>query len=257
MPLGTVKSLIFGFSAIMILLRAYKELSARELFESQCVQPLESAGLASLSNNISFEDAALVRKIQEGDVDAFEHLVLKYQDRVYNICLRTVGHAEDARDLAQETFLKAFDAINRFEHKSSFYTWLFRIAVNLSISWRRRDRKIKMLSLSGDGDGEPGLESRLADVDQASRLRGEVRDSEMLEPPEELKRRETQQAVAHALQRLDEDQRMILVLRDIESLDYNAIAGILDLPLGTVRSRLHRARLAMRDLLRPVMEKVG
>ncbi len=215
--------------------------------------------MASLSNNISFEDAALVRKIQEGDVDAFEHLVLKYQDRGYNICLRTVGHAEDARDLAQETFLKAFDAISRFEHKSSFYTWLFRIAVNLSISWRRRDRKIKMLSLSGgDGDdGEPGLESKLADTDQAARLRSEVRDSEMLEPPEELKRRETRQAVADALRQLDEDQRMILVLRDIESLDYKAIAEILDLPLGTVRSRLHRARLAMRDLLRPVMEKVG
>ena len=126
----------------MIPLRAYKELSVRELFKPQCVQPLESAWLASLSNNISFEDAALVRKIQEGDVDAFEHLVLKYQDRVYNICLRTVGHAEDARDLAQETFLKAFDAISRFEHKSSFYTWLFRIAVNLSISSRRRDRKV-------------------------------------------------------------------------------------------------------------------
>ncbi|MCH8912834.1 MAG: sigma-70 family RNA polymerase sigma factor [Planctomycetes bacterium] len=248
--------MIFGFAAIKIRLEAYKELSVRELFEPQCVQPLESAGLASLSNNISFEDAALVRKIQEGDVDAFEHLVLKYQDRVYNICLRTVGHAEDARDLAQETFLKAFDAISRFEHKSSFYTWLFRIAVNLSISSRRRDRKIKMLSLSG-GDGEPGLESRLADTDQAARLRGEVRDNEMLEPPEELKRRETQQAVAGALRQLDEDQRVILVLRDIESLDYKAIAEILDLPLGTVRSRLHRARLAMRDLLRPVMEKVG
>ena len=242
----------------MIPLKAYKELSVRELFQPQCVQPLESAGLASLSNNISFEDAALVRKIQEGDVDAFEHLVLKYQDRVYNICLRTVGHAEDARDLAQETFLKAFDAISRFEHKSSFYTWLFRIAVNLSISSRRRDRKIKMLSLSGGGDdGEPGLESRLADTDQASRLRNEVRDSEMLEPPEQLKRRETQRAVAKALGQLDEDQRVILVLRDIESLDYKAIAEILDLPLGTVRSRLHRARLAMRDLLRPVMEKVG
>ena len=86
----------------MILRRAYKELSVRELFKPQCVQPLESAWLASLSKNISFEDAALVRKIQEGDVDAFEHLVLKYQDRVYNICLRTVGHAEDARDLAHQ-----------------------------------------------------------------------------------------------------------------------------------------------------------
>ncbi|MCH8965896.1 MAG: hypothetical protein IIB58_13100, partial [Planctomycetes bacterium] len=84
--------MIFGFAAIKIRLKAYKELSVRELFELQCVQPLESAGLASLSKNISFEDAALVRKIQEGDVDAFEHLVLKYQDRVYNICFRTVGH---------------------------------------------------------------------------------------------------------------------------------------------------------------------
>ncbi len=212
--------------------------------------------MASLPDNISFEDAAVVRSVQQGEIGAFEHLVVKYQDRVYNICLRMMGHREDARDLAQETFIKAFDAINKFEHKSSFYTWLFRIAVNLSISRRRRDRKIKMYSLSGDDD-ETDLEKRLTHGDQALKLRGAARDSLGLEPSERLGREETRQAVARALQTLDDEQRTILVLRDIESLDYATIADILELPLGTVRSRLHRARRALGELLRPVMEKAG
>lgn len=217
---------------------------------------LESAWLASLPDNISFQDAALVRKTQEGGIAAFEQLVLKYQDRVFNICLRTTGHREDARDLAQETFIRAFEGINRFEHKSSFYTWLFRIAVNLSISHRRRDQKFKMYSLSGDDD-QGGLESQLAQTDQAVKLRAVSGHEDGLQPPDLLKRQETRRAVAEALQRLDEDQRMILILREIESLDYAAIAEILELPLGTVRSRLHRARLALRELLKPVLEKVG
>ena len=212
--------------------------------------------MASLPDNISFEDAAVVRSVQQGEIGAFEHLVVKYQDRVYNICLRMMGHSEDARDLAQETFIKAFDAINKFEHKSSFFTWLFRIAVNLSISRRRRDRKINMYSLSGDDD-DSSSEASLAQRDQALKLRGAAQDSLGLEPSERLGREETRQAVARALQTLDDEQRMILVLRDIESLDYATIADILELPLGTVRSRLHRARRALGELLRPVMEKAG
>ncbi len=212
--------------------------------------------MASLPDNISFEDAALVRKTQEGGIAAFEQLVLKYQDRVFNVCLRTTGHREDARDLAQETFIRAFEGINRFEHKSSFYSWLFRIAVNLSISHRRRDKKFKMYSLSGDDD-KGSLESQLAQTDQAVKLRTVSGHEDGLQPPDLLKRQETRRAVADALQRLDEDHRMILILRDIESLDYAAIAEILQLPLGTVRSRLHRARLALRELLKPVLEKVG
>ena len=211
--------------------------------------------MASLSDNISFEDSVLVRKIQAGETGAFENLVLKYQDRVLNICLRIVGHREDARDLAQETFLKAFEGITRFEHKSSFYTWLFRIAVNLSISWRRRDRKLKVYSLRNDGDS--GLGYQPSPRDQAVQLRSALQQGDFAGPAEALARRETQQAVAAALGRLDEDHRVILVLRDMESLDYAAIGEILGLPAGTVRSRLHRARLAIRDLLKPAMGQVG
>lgn len=211
--------------------------------------------MASRSDNISFEDSVLVRKIQAGETGAFENLVLKYQDRVLNICLRIVGHREDARDLAQETFLKAYEAIAGFEHKSSFYTWLFRIAVNLSISWRRRDRKLKVYSLRNDGDS--GLGYQPSPQDQAVQLRSALQQGDLAGPTEALARRETQQAVAAALGRLDEDHRIILVLRDMESLDYAAIGEILGLPAGTVRSRLHRARLAIRDLLKPVMGQVG
>jgi len=212
--------------------------------------------LASLAESISLEDAALVRRIQKGDRSAFEGLVIKYQDRVYNLCLRMVGHAENARDLTQETFIKALDAVDRFEHKSSFYTWLFRIAVNLSISFRRKHGRVKVHSLSGDGDsGDP--DARLCAGNGALPLGGGGHNDDALQPPEVLKRRETRQAVMRALEQLDEEHRAVLVLRDVESMDYQAISNILELPMGTVRSRLHRARLALKELLKPVIHRAG
>lgn len=212
--------------------------------------------MASLPGDMSFEDADLVRKVQAGDVASFAGLVLKYQDRVYNVCLRMSGHAEEARDLAQETFVRAFDGIGRFEHKSGFYTWLFRIAANLALSWRRKERRMRLTSLNGQED-DSGLQAGSNDGDQAVNLRVAGRRAQGEGPPEELRRKETQQAVADALVQLDDDQRIVLVLREIEELDYQAIAEVLGLPIGTVRSRLHRARLAMRDLLKPMMENVG
>ncbi len=206
--------------------------------------------MPSGSENICIEDAALVRRIQEGDVSGFEQLVGKYQDRVYNLCLRMVGHSESARDLAQETFIKAFEAIGRFEHKSGFYTWLFRIAVNLSLSQRRRDGRTRVYSLSGESEDPNGTVEVLGT--QAERLGGRV-DTDRLEPAEHVRLRETRQAVRDALMQLDEQQRVMVVLRDIEELDYQAIAEVLNLPLGTVRSRLHRARLALKELLEPLM----
>lgn len=175
---------------------------------------------------------------------AFESLVLKYQDRVYNVCLRLTHHHEQARDVVQDTFLNALKAIRGFEHNSSFFTWLFRIAVNQAISQRRRQSRFNVVPLDGAGadDGAAG---------QALKLRTMTRST--AQPFDNLNQQERRRAVAAALAELDEDHRAVLVLRDIESLDYQAIAGILDVPVGTVRSRLHRARLAIRDLLTPLL----
>lgn len=209
-----------------------------------------SARLAPRSQNITFEDAALVRQTQEGDIRAFEKLVIKYQDRVFNICVRMVGHHENARDLTQDTFLKALDAIDRFEHRSGFYTWLFRIAVHLCISFRRSNREAKTLSLSGRSEDD-GMEH------QALKLHAMARADRSLQPAAAMQSAETRRAVLDALAELDDDHRVILVLRDMDGLDYGAISDVLEIPIGTVRSRLHRARLAMRELLKPVLEKAG
>jgi len=190
---------------------------------------------------ITLEDALLVRQAQDGDVGAFGRLVSRYQDRVVNICWRICGNLEDAQDLAQETFLHALEKIASYRFEAGFYTWLFRIAVNLALSHRRKARRVTLSLHNGDGkwmgelqkDGRTGRESAAAD-----------------EPLSRLAARELQGRVVEGLDRLEDDYRAIIVLRDIESLDYQQIAEVLDINLGTVKSRLHRARLALRDELR-------
>ncbi|MBN1491759.1 MAG: sigma-70 family RNA polymerase sigma factor [Phycisphaerae bacterium] len=199
---------------------------------------------------IANEDAALVEQTQQGDMTAFARLVVKYQDRVYNTCWRLCGHAEDAQDLTQEVFLRALAAIDRFQGKAGFYTWLFRIAVNQTISHRRKQRGGVHLSLH-DGDG-----LRLADTQAAGLVRrtGVVRRED---PGDVLATREAQQAVLRVLGEMEDDYRVVLVLRDIEGFDYQQIAEILDIAVGTVKSRLHRARMAMKDKLGPLVAAPG
>lgn len=187
------------------------------------------------------DDAVLVESARSGDMNAFSRLVLKYQDRVLNTCWRVCGRQEDAEDLAQETFLKAMESIGSFRQQSGFYTWLFRIAVNVSISHRRRRARALKLSLHAD-DGQ--LEAQA--VRPAGRIAGQ-------DPSARLTAMETQQLVADGLSGLDDDQRAIIVLRDVEGLDYQQISEVLELPVGTVKSRLHRARLELRDRLKPML----
>lgn len=175
----------------------------------------------------------------------FGRLIARYQDRVYNLCLRMCGNASDAEDYTQEAFIKAMQSIDRFDGRSRFYTWLFRIAVNVAISGRRKGGRDAMRSLEGgrargadDGHGSPG--DRLAAATSG--------------PMEQAAVREEHAMVLAALAELDEEHRAAVVLRDIESLDYSEIAEVLGVAVGTVKSRLHRARLALRDRLRPMME---
>lgn len=186
---------------------------------------------------LTAEDTDLVNQCRRGDPSAFGGLVARYQDRVFNACLRLCGNRSDAEEFAQEAFVKAYVSLDRFDGRASFYTWLFRIAVNLTISAHRKARPGPMVSMHArvaDGDGQ-GI---------ADRIQG---NGEM--PDERCASSERDLAVARALASLDEEHKSVVVLRDIEALGYTEIAEILGVPTGTVKSRLHRARLALREIL--------
>lgn len=196
----------------------------------------------------SLDDEALVERVRGGDTGAFGRLVCRYQDRVVNTCWRICGNIEDAQDLAQEAFLHALQAIGSFQKRSRFYTWLFRIAVNVSITHRRKRAKAVTLSLHGP-DGEWRGDH------QAAKLVGRVSD-EAATPPTKLSAQETEGRLLQGLEQLDDDHRAIVVLSDIEGMGYQQIAEILDLPIGTVKSRLHRARMELRDRLKAEVDGI-
>jgi RNA polymerase sigma-70 factor (ECF subfamily) len=193
------------------------------------VEPNRVTGETGLS------DESLVVRAQGGSLAAFEELVVRYQDRVYSLCLRMSRSHADALDLAQTAFLRAFEALPRFQARSSFYTWLFRIAMNAAISRRRRAVAAGEVSLDGQPGGarmacRPG---RVSQDDPAARLEDQERSDRL----------------AAALSDLDEEFRAAVLLKDVEDLDYATIAEILDVPVGTVKSRIHRGRLLLRAAL--------
>jgi RNA polymerase sigma-70 factor, ECF subfamily len=206
------------------------------------------------SDNTVGRDSELLRKAQAGDRGAFGQIVVLYQDRLYNALLRVVGDAEEARELTQETFTRALVKLDSFRGEAGPYTWLFRIGVNLAISQLRKIQRHRTFSLDRPGAGK----SRHTEgEDQASGLLDRVAQDPSASPAEVAERREQHQQVLAALGRLDAEYRAVLVMRDIEGFDYQQMAEVLGLPLGTLKSRLFRARLALRDELRPYMEVKG
>ena len=195
---------------------------------------------------IAFDDALLVERCRKGDMQAFGSLVAKYQDRIYNLIFRMHQRPADAEELTQETFLKALENLPRFRGQSQFYTWLFRIAANLTISHRRRHGRLRFASLTaGDDDGEGS---------QADHLTAAMAERRSPGPEADAMTAETRRQVAAALEELDEEFRLVLVLRDIEDMDYGQIASVLDVPVGTIKSRLHRARCALREKLEDIVK---
>ncbi len=204
----------------------------------------ESFLLADVTSN-SHADADLIRQVRAGDAASFGPLVAKYQDRVYNACWRICGHAEDARDLTQEAFIKAYESMDSFAGQSGFYTWLFRIAVNLSISHRRKTSRRVTMPLTHEPDSW-SINRQAAGLAGARNGDGD--------PAHKAGRTETHAQVVAALNELDVDQRAVVVLKDIEDLDYEQIASILSVPKGTVKSRIHRARMALREKLQGMLD---
>jgi len=203
-------------------------------------------------DNACSREQQLLRDAQKGDRAAYGQLVIAYQDRLYNAVLRLIGDREEARELTQEAFTRGLMKINSFRGDASPYTWLFRIAVNLAISQLRKVQRHRTFSLSSSGRGGNG-NGRNGQDDQASSLIDRLAQDRDVSPAHSLEHRETGQQVLAALGRLDSEYRAVLVMRDIEGFDYQQMAEVLDLPLGTLKSRLFRARLALRDELKDYM----
>lgn len=179
------------------------------------------------------DDAELIEQTLAGRSAAFGTLVRKYQNRLYNVVYHILGDAVEAEDAVQEAFVHAYLKLGQFEGKSNFYTWLYRIAFRAAIDLRRNRKHCRACGGMAEETG------KLPD-----RAEG---------PTERLESIERQALVRKALSRLDEEHRTVLVLRELEGFCYETIAEILDVPIGTVRSRLHRARLQLRLLLQDQM----
>jgi len=204
-------------------------------------------------NLASRREIELLRKAQHGDRSAYGQLVVAYQDRLYNALLRLVGDFDEARELTQEAFTRGLMKLQSFRGDASPYTWLFRIAVNLAISHLRKVQRHRVFSL--DSPSPNGNGRRHDRDDQAASLADRIAKAQGELPPDALETRERHEQVLAALGRLDAEYRAVLVMRDIEGFDYQQMADVLALPLGTLKSRLFRARLALRDELRAYLSE--
>ncbi len=180
-------------------------------------------------------DHELVERAAGGDRDAFEALVRAYEKRVYNMTLRMTGSNEDAYDLSQEIFLRVWRALPMFKGEASFSTWLHTLASNACIDHARRERRRNDISLTGEGDDGAAVETELPDLRYS--------------PESALEKKQIREAVDQALSELSFEHRQAVVLRDVQGLSYAEMAEILSLSEGTVKSRLSRAREALRKIL--------
>ena len=187
------------------------------------------------THRAALADAELVKLAQAGDTRAFDELVRRYQDKVYRLCFKILRHEEDAGEAMQDAFLSAFRGLKNFKAESTFSTWLYRVATNAALmKYRtRRDGHISLeRSQSDDDDSEP-----LAIADWSA------------QPLEDLLDSETRAVMQEGIDKLPEELRVVFVLRDVEGLSNSEVAEVLTLSVPAVKSRLHRARLQLRNRL--------
>ncbi|MFT0534175.1 RNA polymerase sigma factor RpoE [Castellaniella hirudinis] len=187
-------------------------------------------------------DLALVERVRRGDRHAFDLLVIKYQRKIMRLLSRMIRDPADIEDVAQEAFVKAYRALPQFRGESAFYTWLYRIAINTARNWQAASfRRPVTVSVTEQEDGET--------FDQIDGL------SDSSTPESVLASRQIAQTVNQAIEALPDDLRTAIVLREIEGMSYEDIANTMQCPIGTVRSRIFRAREAIAARLRPVMDQ--
>jgi RNA polymerase sigma-70 factor, ECF subfamily len=190
------------------------------------------------------DDAALIERCRAGDVAAFEPLVEKYRQRVWRLAYTTLRDREEAWDVAQEAFIRAYQALPSFRGQSAFYTWLYRIVMNVATD-RARSRGAQGRAFGTERVPEEEWERVLPDDNPGDEA-----------PDAAAARREQRQKIVQALDTLPEHHRKIVMLSDLEGLSYREIADTLEIPMGTVMSRLHNARKRLRDALRPLLTLV-
>jgi RNA polymerase sigma-70 factor (ECF subfamily) len=202
--------------------------------------PLRRVDLAAtsphaVSDPVLNDDNTLIDATLAGDSEAFGLLVRKYQNRLFTTVTHMVGSADAARDIVQDVFVQAFLKLDTFKRASAFYTWLYRIAFNTCVSHRRRQRPMRSVDRDREMAGEEPVD---------------------LSPPTDpIEQQETAAQVQRALAQLSDEHRRILVLREVEGCSYDELAEILSVPVGTIRSRLHRARMQLRDELKIILQE--
>ena len=180
---------------------------------------------------MTIPDDILIEKSKQGDLEAFDLLVYRYESRIYNMAFRFMGNHSDAGDLAQETFIRLYRSLSTFRGESGFLTWLYRICANACRDELRRLKRQQSISWEEISCG----------AETANRYSNEPL------PEEHLERQELKDSLQECLNSLSEEHRLILVLREIQELSYDEIAHVLNCTMGTVKSRLSRARLALKE----------
>jgi RNA polymerase sigma-70 factor (ECF subfamily) len=189
-------------------------------------------------------DALLIERIKRGDQKAFDLLVIKYQRKIERLIARMVRDTDLIQDIAQETFIRAYRALPQFRGDSAFYTWLYRIAVNTA--------KKSLVELKRDPLVTESARMSADEEDETSRVENELTDGET--PDAVLASKEVAATVNAAIEALSDDLRQAITLREIEGLSYEEIAEVMNCPIGTVRSRIFRAREAIAQRLRPLLD---
>mgnify|MGYP000892149186 CR=1 FL=1 len=190
---------------------------------------------------MSDKEKDLLLKARNGDVKAFETIIEDYQKKVFNIALRMIGNHDDASELAQEVFIRIFKSLKNFKGESSLSTWIYRITTNVCLDELRKRKNKNIVSLDEDVKQDDG------------EIKRQVEDARPT-PDVIAEKNEVRRVVKEAILSLPEDQRTVIILRDIQGFSYDEIAKIMNCPEGTVKSRINRSRQILRDRLKPKLE---
>ena len=228
-------------------MRALQLVKKNHAVQSSCVSALKTPEVAGQVNTCGVQggvseakvDQLLVERVQKGDKGAFDLLILKYQHRIVSLVTRYVSDTAEAQDVAQEAFIKAYRAIGRFRGDSAFYTWLYRIAINTAKNWIvAKNRRPPSSDIDATEAEQYGLSGRLQETST---------------PENELLRQEIEQTVFETISTLPDDLRTAIMLREMDGMSYEEIATTMECPIGTVRSRIFRAREAIDEKLKPLI----